>query len=178
MQIVPTRVEQEESDANIDFVLNMLPRIEYQALRQMASEVCVGSYCSLLLGCSLCKYLYDNIPCVQPRVTQVGVAGLPETLPANVTKEAHAELLALLHTVLVDVRSAPALRFSTLTHRVRDVNQVNFRLFICLTENDSRALVYSFQVHIQEGALVCRKCTRQYPIRQGIPNMLLQEHEV
>jgi uncharacterized protein YbaR (Trm112 family) len=34
------------------------------------------------------------------------------------------------------------------------------------------------QLHVQEGALVCRRCSRQYPITQGIPNMLLTESEV
>jgi hypothetical protein len=41
LQIVPTKVEQEETDSNVDFVLNMLPRISYSALRQMAIEVCL-----------------------------------------------------------------------------------------------------------------------------------------
>lgn len=45
LQIVPTRVEQEESEANVDFVLHMLPRIEYPALVQMAKEVLGGLQC-------------------------------------------------------------------------------------------------------------------------------------
>jgi hypothetical protein len=35
---------------------------------------------------------------------QVGINDLPEALPANIAKETHADLLTLLHTVLVDVR--------------------------------------------------------------------------
>ena len=39
LQIVPTKVEQEESDCNADFIMHMLPRLEYAALVQMATEV-------------------------------------------------------------------------------------------------------------------------------------------
>ena len=34
------------------------------------------------------------------------------------------------------------------------------------------------QIHVTEGALVCPHCERRYPIRNGIPNMLLNEDEV
>lgn len=33
-------------------------------------------------------------------------------------------------------------------------------------------------VHIVEGALVCPNCARAYPIKKGIPNMLLREDEL
>jgi multifunctional methyltransferase subunit TRM112 len=32
--------------------------------------------------------------------------------------------------------------------------------------------------HVVEGALVCAACGREYPIKQGIPNMRLNETEV
>ena len=36
----------------------------------------------------------------------------------------------------------------------------------------------TLQIHIMEGALVCPNCARRYPIKNGIPNMLLNEDEV
>jgi uncharacterized protein YbaR (Trm112 family) len=33
-------------------------------------------------------------------------------------------------------------------------------------------------VHVVEGALVCPNCARSYPIKKGIPNMLLREDEL
>lgn len=33
-------------------------------------------------------------------------------------------------------------------------------------------------VHVLEGALVCPYCKRSYPIKKGIPNMLLNEDEL
>lgn len=33
-------------------------------------------------------------------------------------------------------------------------------------------------IQITEGALVCPNCARRYPIKNGIPNMLLNEDEV
>lgn len=35
-----------------------------------------------------------------------------------------------------------------------------------------------FDIHVVEGMLVCPLCERHYPIRNGIPNMLLNETEV
>jgi len=32
--------------------------------------------------------------------------------------------------------------------------------------------------HVEEGSLVCPKCSRVYPIQQGIPNLRLNENEV
>ncbi|KAJ9124695.1 hypothetical protein QFC24_003062 [Naganishia onofrii] len=34
------------------------------------------------------------------------------------------------------------------------------------------------EIHVEEGAMVCRGCGHVYQISSGIPNMLLAEHEV
>lgn len=34
------------------------------------------------------------------------------------------------------------------------------------------------QLHVVEGEMVCPNCSHTYPIRNGIPNMLLAEHEI
>ena len=33
-------------------------------------------------------------------------------------------------------------------------------------------------IHVVEGALVCPNCARSYPIKKGIPNMLLRDDEL
>ena len=33
-------------------------------------------------------------------------------------------------------------------------------------------------VHVTEGAMVCPNCSRKYPIKNSIPNMLLRDDEV
>ncbi|WVO13230.1 hypothetical protein L204_100843 [Cryptococcus depauperatus] len=35
-----------------------------------------------------------------------------------------------------------------------------------------------FEMHVEEGNMTCRGCGHVYPISNGIPNMLLAEHEV
>lgn len=34
------------------------------------------------------------------------------------------------------------------------------------------------ELHVEEGAMVCPNCQHLYPISNGIPNMLLAEHEI
>ncbi|TFK51244.1 Trm112p-domain-containing protein [Heliocybe sulcata] len=34
------------------------------------------------------------------------------------------------------------------------------------------------EIHVEEGAMVCPNCKHVYPISNGIPNMLLAEHEI
>ncbi|KAF8634671.1 hypothetical protein AX15_000772 [Amanita polypyramis BW_CC] len=34
------------------------------------------------------------------------------------------------------------------------------------------------EIHIEEGAMICPNCKHKYPISNGIPNMLLAEHEI
>ncbi|KAF4565620.1 hypothetical protein EYR40_002313 [Pleurotus pulmonarius] len=34
------------------------------------------------------------------------------------------------------------------------------------------------EVHIEEGQMICPNCNHVYPISNGIPNMLLAEHEI
>ncbi|KAF9220707.1 Trm112p-domain-containing protein [Gyrodon lividus] len=34
------------------------------------------------------------------------------------------------------------------------------------------------EIHVVEGAMICPNCKHSYPISNGIPNMLLAEHEI
>ncbi|KAJ3768673.1 hypothetical protein FB446DRAFT_650078 [Lentinula raphanica] len=34
------------------------------------------------------------------------------------------------------------------------------------------------EIHIEEGNMICPNCKHSYPISNGIPNMLLAEHEI
>ncbi|KAG8770694.1 hypothetical protein FRC12_004100 [Ceratobasidium sp. 428] len=34
------------------------------------------------------------------------------------------------------------------------------------------------EIHVEEGAMICPNCNHSYMIMQGIPNMLLAEHEI
>jgi multifunctional methyltransferase subunit TRM112 len=45
---------------------------------------------------------------------------------------------------------------------------------------DSSKLMHHllFEVHVQNGSLICPESSRRFPIKDGIPNMLLYEDEV
>jgi len=34
------------------------------------------------------------------------------------------------------------------------------------------------EIHVEEGSMTCPNCSHVYPISNGIPNMLLAEHEI
>ncbi|KAJ3937491.1 MAG: hypothetical protein NXY57DRAFT_981064 [Lentinula lateritia] len=34
------------------------------------------------------------------------------------------------------------------------------------------------EIHVEEGSMTCPNCKHSYPISNGIPNMLLAEHEI
>ncbi|KAJ7650671.1 Trm112p-domain-containing protein [Roridomyces roridus] len=34
------------------------------------------------------------------------------------------------------------------------------------------------EIHVEEGIMICPNCQHNYPILNGIPNMLLAEHEI
>ncbi|KAJ8514350.1 hypothetical protein ONZ45_g8117 [Pleurotus djamor] len=34
------------------------------------------------------------------------------------------------------------------------------------------------EIHVEEGQMICPNCNHVYPISNGIPNMLLAEHEI
>ncbi|KAF7311616.1 hypothetical protein MKEN_01064800 [Mycena kentingensis (nom. inval.)] len=35
-----------------------------------------------------------------------------------------------------------------------------------------------FEMHVEEGIMICPNCNHNYAISNGIPNMLLAEHEI
>ncbi len=41
-----------------------------------------------------------------------------------------------------------------------------------------RAYQYSLQLIVKEGELICPNCSRSFPIKDGVPNLLLNEDEV
>ncbi|KIR28002.1 multifunctional methyltransferase subunit TRM112 [Cryptococcus deuterogattii 99/473] len=47
------------------------------------------------------------------------------------------------------------------------------------TDEEIQALHHVlFELHVEEGIMTCRGCGHAYPVSNGIPNMLLAEHEV
>ncbi|KAI8060719.1 hypothetical protein BC940DRAFT_246128 [Gongronella butleri] len=94
-------VEQIEADFNPEFLVNMLPKLDWPALASTA--------------------------------VQLGIANVPQEVPADAAE--NEEFLKALHNLLLET-------------------------------------------HVQQGQMVCNNCQHIYRIKDGIPNMLLAEHEI
>ncbi|KAI7834309.1 hypothetical protein BX661DRAFT_140006 [Kickxella alabastrina] len=94
------QLEQIEAERNDEFLVRMLPRLDWPALLTSTKEL--------------------------------GIA-LPESVPASPEKD--DEFLQALHTAILET-------------------------------------------HVKEGNMVCNGCSHEYKITNGIPNMLLAEHEI
>ncbi|ORX53528.1 Trm112p-domain-containing protein [Hesseltinella vesiculosa] len=94
-------VELIEADFNPEFLINMLPKLEWNALATTA--------------------------------VQLGIANVPAQIPDNAAE--NEEFLKALHGLILET-------------------------------------------HVQQGQMVCNNCQHVYKITNGIPNMLLGEHEI
>lgn len=77
-------------------------------------------------------------------VLQLGDTSLPEEQPEMVDDD----FLKALHHVLLEVRS------------------------YLPKETNHPLMNYCMQIHVEEGAMVCPNCKHEYPISNGIPNMV------
>ncbi|KAL7753470.1 hypothetical protein RI367_001245 [Sorochytrium milnesiophthora] len=94
-------IQANEQEINTAFLINMLPKLDWDALRRTAISL--------------------------------GLPELPSPQPENIADD--PELLQLLHRILMETS-------------------------------------------VVSGEMVCPSCEHKYPIRDGIPNMLLSETEV
>ncbi|KAJ2648185.1 hypothetical protein GGH99_007895 [Coemansia sp. RSA 1285] len=94
------QLEQIDAERNDEFLVRMLPRIDWPALSKTTKELDIT---------------------------------LPETVPGN--PEDDGEFLQALHTAILET-------------------------------------------HIKQGSMLCDGCGHEYKITNGIPNMLLAEHEI
>eukprot|EP00009_Paramoeba_aestuarina_P002174 CAMPEP_0201515170 /NCGR_PEP_ID=MMETSP0161_2-20130828/6819_1 /ASSEMBLY_ACC=CAM_ASM_000251 /TAXON_ID=180227 /ORGANISM="Neoparamoeba aestuarina, Strain SoJaBio B1-5/56/2" /LENGTH=118 /DNA_ID=CAMNT_0047911929 /DNA_START=111 /DNA_END=464 /DNA_ORIENTATION=+ len=101
LALQPDKIEIEDNEMEAEFLVHMIPKLNYEVLRKAAS---------------VCQY-----------------NELPETAPEN--PENDVEFLQKLHHVLVNI-------------------------------------------NVVEGKLRCQESGREYPITNGIPNMLLYDYEI
>ncbi|KAJ1644884.1 hypothetical protein J3B02_005549 [Coemansia erecta] len=94
------QLEQVEAERNDEFLVRMLPRLDWPALLKTSKELGMG---------------------------------LPESIPENPGED--EEFLQAVHTFIMET-------------------------------------------HVKEGSMVCDGCAHEYKISNGIPNMLLAEHEI
>lgn len=67
-------------------------------------------------------------------------------------------------------------------HLLDDIEVVNDSISYDIILNDIELMKeihhILFEIHIQNGFLICPESNRKFPIKDGIPNMLLHEDEV
>ncbi|WVQ78728.1 hypothetical protein IAT38_000815 [Cryptococcus sp. DSM 104549] len=78
-------------------------------------------------------------------------------------------------------RFLPKLDWTALVDTARSLGDTSLpdTMPATFTEDELRALHHVLmEMHVEEGNMTCRGCGHVYPISNGIPNMLLAEHEV
>ena len=149
-----------------------------------------------------CSFLPNRIEAMQPvhRVVPLTLSAADTTTP-NVmhtfrTKKGYPLKIEVTEVVIEEspvdrelvTRLLPKLKYDTLLGALREVStQCDEQLpelpAELPTEELDDALVADlhkvlFDVHVVEGQLVCPDTGRQFPIKEGIPNMILHEDEV
>ncbi|KAJ6570188.1 Trm112p-domain-containing protein [Mycena vulgaris] len=75
----------------------------------------------------------------------------------------------------------PKLEWPALTGAARELGDTSLpdQLPEMLDDDFLKALHHVLlEIHVEEGIMVCPNCKHNYPISNGIPNMLLAEHEI
>ncbi|GAB5362414.1 hypothetical protein AAMO2058_000794900 [Amorphochlora amoebiformis] len=100
-------------------------------------------------------------------------------IPKKITKE-EVKYNPLFVVHLLPKLNYPALLYAASTVGLKDLPK-ELPKKIDPTEHDELLKMLHhvlLEVHVEEGLLVCPKSEREFPIKQGIPNMRLNEDEV
>ncbi|ORY98529.1 hypothetical protein BCR43DRAFT_454668 [Syncephalastrum racemosum] len=101
LQLRDVQLEMIEAEYSPEFLANILPKLDWDALNATA--------------------------------LQLGISSLPAQVPENAAED--EAFLRTLHNVILET-------------------------------------------HLQQGVMICPNCNHEYKIKDGIPNMLLAEHEI
>jgi uncharacterized protein YbaR (Trm112 family) len=172
--IRPTTVIIEEaSEVDVQMVQQMLTKIDYDVLKQAYQQI------------------YDAILSVatthHPHLLQYLPATLPDELPneflirqqnnttqPNDLDEEHADHDPddELDETDTNITTTTTNRGSNATEIIEDHSQPSssllYKTLFCVL----------FEIHIMEGILICPDTQREFPIKDGIPNMILHEDEL
>ncbi|KAI0698021.1 Trm112p-domain-containing protein [Cytidiella melzeri] len=97
-----------------------------------------------------------------------------------------------LQGIVVEVREAefnaeflrgflPRIEWTALVNAARELGDTSLPTEMPeMVDNDFLKNLHHvlLEMHIDEGAMICPNCGHKYPILNGIPNMLLAEHEI
>lgn len=159
------KLELLETDFNEAFIRGFLPKLDWNALIITAKEL--------------------------------GDTSLPEKGPDMEDPMLDHQILRNLHHVLLEVSMArwedqSGLSYnkggtcitSMLPRRIMSAKSHKFSLHNIIINVEHILIIktttsfFTFQVHITEGSMTCPNCSHNYPIRNGIPNMVSMEKEV
>jgi uncharacterized protein YbaR (Trm112 family) len=169
---------EEASEVDVDMVQQIISKLDYGVLKQAYVQI----YDALLLSLTTIEeegdattttidatnrtsfqpppYLPDTIPCFSRTNTdhkQTSVESLPTTETASVIDTDNCAPTAL------NEKDAE-------TTAVTDIDEY---------QNELKTIFCAlFEIHVMEGVLICPDTQREFPIKDGIPNMILHEDEL
>lgn len=146
-----TVIIEEASEVDTEMIRQILPKIDYTALKQAYGQI----YNVVLTTAT------TNHPNLLPY--------LPPTLPDEIPNE----LLLTKPQQHVDAHEGDEVGETDDKHisshdETSERQQFLYKTLFCAL----------FEIHVMEGTLICPDTQREFPIKDGIPNMILHEDEL
>ena len=162
LKIVATKITIDDTPVNTELVLKMIPKLKYDALVKAVNEL---RECYDKIGDNddagdgdEANDNGDDDEQQQPKERQT-IPTIPDTLPPSLLPSSEDE----------EDQKPPATggEEESSSKTDEDIQPLLNDLYHVL-----------FNVHVEEGYLICPDTQRQFPISQGIPNMILHEDEI
>jgi uncharacterized protein YbaR (Trm112 family) len=168
---------EEASEVDADMVQQIISKLDYEVLKQAYVQI----YDALLLSLTTIDEEGDTTTTIEAtnRTSFQPPPYLPDTIPSfgrTNTDHKHFSVESLPTTETASVidtdNFAPAAlnEVDTETPAVTDMDEY---------QNELKTIFCAlFEIHVMEGVLICPDTQREFPIKDGIPNMILHEDEL
>jgi uncharacterized protein YbaR (Trm112 family) len=164
---------EEASEVDVEMIQQMMTKIDYAALKhayQQIYEVTLDAVKAADHQAHILQYLPHTLPDEIPN----------ELLPTTSTTSQQQQQTDILDDEAVETNDIRDNNIDGTTNNNNDDDAPDDTNI----DSTKKQLLYKtlflalFEIHIIEGTLICPDTQREFPIKDGIPNMILHEDEL